>query len=44
MANPNKIVTIFSRELGKRAAMARGAKKPTSRLASIHSLLRTAIF
>ena len=31
----NKIVTIFSRELGKRAAMARGAKKPTSRLASI---------
>jgi DNA repair protein RecO (recombination protein O) len=31
----DKIVTIFSRELGKRAAMARGAKKPTSRLASI---------
>lgn len=31
----DKIVTIFSRELGKRAAMARGAKKPTSRLSSI---------
>ena len=31
----DKIVTIFSRELGKRAAMARGAKKPTSRLASV---------
>lgn len=31
----DKIVTIFSRELGKRSAMARGAKKPTSRLSSI---------
>ena len=29
----NKIVTIFSRELGKVSAMARGAKKPKSRLA-----------
>ncbi|MFX3623795.1 MAG: DNA repair protein RecO [Ectobacillus sp.] len=31
----NKIVTIFSRELGKISAMARGAKKPKSRLAAI---------
>ncbi|PEA56413.1 DNA repair protein RecO [Bacillus pseudomycoides] len=35
----NKIVTIFSRELGKVSAMARGAKKPKSRLASISQLL-----
>lgn len=31
----NKIVTIFSRELGKISAMARGAKKPKSRLAAV---------
>ncbi|WP_019415858.1 DNA repair protein RecO [Paenisporosarcina sp. TG20] len=31
----NKIVTLFSREGGKITAMARGAKKPTSRLASV---------
>ncbi|MGB2991072.1 MAG: DNA repair protein RecO [Paenisporosarcina sp.] len=31
----NKIVTLFSREGGKITAMARGAKKPASRLAAI---------
>lgn len=31
----NKVVTILTREAGKVAAMARGAKKPSSRLASI---------
>ncbi|MDG4655498.1 DNA repair protein RecO [Ectobacillus antri] len=31
----NKIVTIFSREFGKVSAMARGAKKPKSRLAAV---------
>ncbi|KXH87412.1 DNA repair protein RecO [Sporosarcina sp. HYO08] len=31
----NKIVTIFTEEAGKLTAMARGAKKPASRLASI---------
>jgi len=31
----NKIVTLFTREAGKVACMARGAKKPTSRLAGI---------
>lgn len=31
----NKIVTIMTRELGKITVMARGAKKPTSRLASV---------
>ncbi|MGE0992705.1 DNA repair protein RecO, partial [Bacillus sp. GMa5/2] len=35
----NKIVTIFSRELGKISAMARGAKKPKSRLASVSQLM-----
>ncbi|TKI95195.1 DNA repair protein RecO, partial [Bacillus wiedmannii] len=35
----NKIVTIFSRELGKVSAMARGAKKPKSRLASVSQLM-----
>lgn len=40
----DKIVTIFSRELGKRAAMARGAKKPTSRLASISQPFTYAYF
>ncbi|QBP40875.1 DNA repair protein RecO [Paenisporosarcina antarctica] len=31
----NKIVTLYSREFGKITAMARGAKKPASRLAAI---------
>lgn len=31
----NKIITFFSRELGKFSAVARGAKKPNSRLASV---------
>ncbi len=31
----NKILTIYTRELGKFAAVARGAKKPKSRLASV---------
>ena len=31
----NKIVTLFTREAGKLTAMARGAKKPTSRLAAV---------
>ena len=34
----NKIVTIFSRELGKVSAMARG-QKPKSRLASVSQLM-----
>ncbi|MCM3358400.1 MULTISPECIES: DNA repair protein RecO [unclassified Psychrobacillus] len=40
----DKVVTIFSRELGKRAAMARGAKKPTSRLSSISQPFTYAYF
>ena len=35
----NKIVTIYSREFGKVSAMARGAKKPKSRLAAISQLM-----
>ena len=31
----NKIVTLMTREAGKVACMARGAKKPTSRLAGV---------
>jgi DNA repair protein RecO (recombination protein O) len=31
----NKIVTLFTREAGKLTAMARGAKKPASRLAAV---------
>jgi len=34
----NKIVTLFTREWGKVGVMARGAKKPNSRLASITQL------
>lgn len=34
----NKIVTLYTRELGKVGAMARGAKKPNSRLSSITQL------
>ena len=35
MGSPTKLLRFFHEKLGKRAAMARGAKKPTSRLASI---------
>ena len=31
----NKIVTMFTREAGKVTAMARGAKKPRSKLAAV---------
>lgn len=31
----NKIVTLFTKEAGKITCMARGAKKPASRLAAI---------
>jgi DNA repair protein RecO (recombination protein O) len=34
----NKIVTLYTRELGKVGVMARGAKKPKSRLSSISQL------
>ena len=34
-AESNKIVTLMTREAGKVACMARGAKKPTSRLAGV---------
>ncbi|PAM94754.1 DNA repair protein RecO, partial [Flavobacterium sp. IR1] len=34
----NKIVTLFTRESGKVGVMARGAKKPKSRLAAISQL------
>ena len=34
----NKIITIFTRELGKVGVMARGANKPNSRLASVTQL------
>lgn len=34
----NKVVTLFTRELGKIGAMARGAKKPKSRLSSVSQL------
>lgn len=34
----NKIVTLFTREWGKVAAMAKGAKKPSSRLSAITQL------
>ena len=39
----NKIVVIYTREAGKIAGMARGAKKPSSRLASVPSPLHTDI-
>ncbi|MEC2076524.1 DNA repair protein RecO [Metabacillus fastidiosus] len=35
----NKIITIYTRELGKVGLMARGAKKPKSRLSAITQLL-----
>lgn len=34
----NKVVTLFTREWGKIGAMARGAKKPSSRLAAVTQL------
>ena len=34
----NKIITIYTRELGKVGVMARGAKKPSSRLSSTTQL------
>ncbi|WP_210365972.1 DNA repair protein RecO [Bacillus sp. REN3] len=34
----NKIVTLYTRELGKVGVMARGAKKPSSRLAAVTQL------
>jgi DNA repair protein RecO (recombination protein O) len=40
----NKIVTIYSRELGKVGLMARGAKKPSSRLASVTQLFTYGYF
>ncbi|MCJ7841850.1 DNA repair protein RecO [Lederbergia sp. NSJ-179] len=40
----NKIVTIYSREAGKIAGMARGAKKPNNRLASVSQLFTYGYF
>ena len=40
----NKIVVIYSREAGKIAGMARGAKKPSSRLASVSQLFTYGYF
>ncbi|MGN7940743.1 DNA repair protein RecO [Metabacillus sp. 22489] len=40
----NKIVTIYTRELGKVGVMARGAKKPNSRLTSITQLFTYGTF
>ncbi|MGG3562204.1 DNA repair protein RecO [Neobacillus rhizosphaerae] len=40
----NKIVTIFTREWGKIGVMARGAKKPNSRLSSITQLFTHGYF
>lgn len=40
----NKIVTLFTREFGKVGVMARGAKKPSSRLASITQLFTYGYF
>jgi DNA repair protein RecO (recombination protein O) len=34
----NKIITMFTRELGKVGVMARGARKPSSRLASVSQI------
>ncbi|KGA98431.1 DNA repair protein RecO [Alkalihalobacillus alcalophilus ATCC 27647 = CGMCC 1.3604] len=34
----NKVITLYTRELGKVGVMARGAKKPKSRLASVSQL------
>ncbi|MBS2969734.1 DNA repair protein RecO [Metabacillus sp. KIGAM252] len=40
----NKIVTIYTRELGKVGVMARGAKKPNSRLAAMTQLFTYGTF
>lgn len=40
----NKIITIYTRELGKVGVMARGAKKPNSRLTSITQLFTYGTF
>jgi DNA repair protein RecO (recombination protein O) len=40
----NKIITVFTRELGKIGLMARGAKKPSSRLSSISQLFTYGYF
>lgn len=40
----NKIVTIYTRELGKVGVMARGAKKPKSRLSSVSQLFTYGFF
>lgn len=40
----NKIVTLMTREAGKVACMARGAKKPTSRLAGVTQVFMHASF
>jgi DNA repair protein RecO (recombination protein O) len=40
----NKIVTLYTREFGKVGVMARGAKKPNSRLAAVTQLFTYGIF
>lgn len=40
----NKIVTIYTREAGKIAGMARGAKKPSNRLSSVSQLFTYGYF
>lgn len=40
----NKIITIYTREWGKIGAMARGAKKPNSRLAAVSQLFTYGYF
>lgn len=40
----NKILTIYSREIGKFGAVARGAKNQTAGLPLCHSLLLMGIF
>ncbi|SOC20881.1 DNA replication and repair protein RecO [Ureibacillus xyleni] len=40
----NKIVTLMTREVGKVAVMARGAKKPTSRLAGVTQTFMHAMY
>ncbi len=40
----NKVVTIFTKEFGKLGVMARGAKKPKSRLSSASQLFMYGVF
>ena len=40
----NKVVTLYTRELGKVGVMARGAKKPNSRLSAITQLFTHGYF